>query len=411
MDRDGLYRPEALARAGGPTHGQPVDLGLRTLRRLCAGLALACVLLVALMSQLPYARRLQVSGVITQAAEKLVAPRAGVLAEVFMHDGQHARQGQPLFRISTEQQLGERSTVTGSTADALERRESIVGEQRNVVESSYQQKLASLLAQRDSTERERVELESQLRLQDDRVEIALTQQSKDEELIAEGFISRAALYSRRDTVLDFRQHQSELRRSLAANKKDYQSLEQAIAELESSHRQSRLTVADNLEVLRTEKAVNEGRKGVLVTASMDGDIDGVGLLAGDYVTEGQTLANLSPVHATKARVQLFVPSSASASTRAGMAVAISVRAFPYQKFGLLHGKIVSVARVGVSGRELAQLPIRLEPEQIYFRVVVELEEHSLPDLAAGMAVDGRIRLEERTLLGWIAESVTGYRNE
>lgn len=410
MKRTGLFREEALVRLGSHNEGVPVDTGQRTLRRLGALMVATLFVAALVVSQLRYARKLDVSGVVTQASIHVVAPKSGVIAKMAVTDGARVNTGDALYEISADHQLTSGSNAADVAAESLRRREALAHQQTASRQASFANSSAALSKQKADVERERAALEDELRLQESRLQIAQAQQAKDEELIAQGFMSRAALYSRHDAVLDLQQKRAELIRSIAASEKESQSLEQSLAELAANHSQAGLAASDSIELIRAEAVANEERQHALVRSPALGTLDGVGLVPGDYVVEGQTLAHVFPAETKAPRMQFFVPASASAAPLIGMPIVVEVRAFPYQKYGLLHGRIISLGAAGVSGRELTHVPIKLDADEIYFRVVAELDENSLDGLAAGMAVDGVIKLEERSILGWLASSVSHQWN-
>lgn len=405
MKRATIFREEVLAKVDGRLEDSHLDVGLRFLRRLGLGMVAIFVLSFLVICQLRYARKLQVSGVVTQTSIRVVAPKSGVINGVLARDGRRADVGEPLFEISSDRQLANGASLAEKAADALRRRESIASQQQASQQQSFDEREGALRAQKSQVERERAALEDEAELQKARLAMAVAQQAKDEELIEQGFMSRAAIYARKDTVLDLKQRDAELRRNLASNQREFEGLNQALAELLATHNQARLVVSDSVEQLRAEAAANEERKHVLVVAPGSGSIDGVGLVSGDYVVEGQTLAHIFPSESSLARFQLFIPAAADAAPQVGMRVALSVRAYPYQKFGLLRGTVTSIGAMGISGKELSHVPIKLDPEQIYFRAVAQLDESTTEVLSAGMAVDGTIKLEERTVFDWLRVSL------
>jgi membrane fusion protein len=89
--------------------------------------------------------------------------------------------------------------------------------------------------------------------------------------------------------------------------------------------------------------------------------------------------------------------------KVGQDVRLAVDAFPYQRFGTVRGKVVTVATSSMSAQGEDGRPIVVYP------VTVELEQPSVAaygrrePLVSGMTLTARIVTEKQSLLQWLFE--------
>jgi membrane fusion protein len=98
--------------------------------------------------------------------------------------------------------------------------------------------------------------------------------------------------------------------------------------------------------------------------------------------------------------------------RPGQRVTLRLDAFPYQKFGVQHATLASIAGS-------MELPERPGPDgmQPYYRLIALLDKQTVPaygeevPLRPGMRLMADIVVDKRSLLEWLLEplySLTGY---
>jgi membrane fusion protein len=111
--------------------------------------------------------------------------------------------------------------------------------------------------------------------------------------------------------------------------------------------------------------------------------------------------------------QLFVPSNAIGFVHVGTPVVLHYQAFPYQKFGLQHGVVVSVSRSALTPVEIATTLGRQAPPEPLYRVEVGLQSQNVqaygkPEtLKPGMLLDADLLLDKRHIFEWIFEPLFG----
>jgi membrane fusion protein len=168
--------------------------------------------------------------------------------------------------------------------------------------------------------------------------------------------------------------------------------------------------------LAQEAAENEARRTQVITAARDGTVTLLALSAGQPVQPGQLLASIAPA-GTPLQAHLFAPSRVVGFVAVGQEVRLRYAAFPYQKFGLQHGRVASVSRSPVAP---AQLPAALAhlargtgaPEALY-RLTIDLASQQVvaygeaAPLKAGMTLDAAVIQDRRRVIEWLFEPLIG----
>ena len=114
------------------------------------------------------------------------------------------------------------------------------------------------------------------------------------------------------------------------------------------------------------------------------------------------------------QAQLYAPSRTTGFVEPGQAVWLRLHAFPYQKFGMLPGRVSDVSRTPVlpqdlpSGMASALLSAAQSQEPLY-RITVALQHHSLQafgkpqPLKAGMSLEADVIQDRRAIWEWVLE--------
>ena len=153
----------------------------------------------------------------------------------------------------------------------------------------------------------------------------------------------------------------------------------------------------------------------MIRAPVDGVLSAVTAQPGQMVAAGTALATVLPANASL-QAHLYAPSSALGFVRADQAVQLRYPAYPYQKFGLQHGRVLEVARTPLAPAEVAALGNAARGDtagEPLYRITVALDQQSVQAygqaqaLSPGMAVDADVLLDRRRLIEWLFEPVLG----
>jgi membrane fusion protein len=166
-------------------------------------------------------------------------------------------------------------------------------------------------------------------------------------------------------------------------------------------------VARQMSELQEGLAQVEARRETVIRAPVSGVVTNIAVNLGQSVAADAPLATVLP-KGSGLHVELLVPTRAIGFVKTGQDVMLRYDAFPYERFGQYHGKIVDIGRnVWSPGDRVGPLSAK---EPVY-RVDVGLDRQAVAALGQefplrpGMSVNADLLLEKRTLFEWIFEPV------
>ena len=453
-----LFRPEALAAQASPFLG---SIRIATPPRLVAVAALSLALVAALLAYVTLGqatRKAQVAGVLLPAGGllQLSAPQPARVQAVKVAEGQRVAAGQVLAVLH----LGGHS-LKGDTASLLNqslqaRVDALRAEERSL-DAAAQQREQALRDRLRSLQRDQIQAEGEVESAQQRVALARASLLRDQGLAQQGFLSAAQLQQRQEELLDLQVRERASHRNLEALRREAQNV---LAEVDTTRLQARTQQA---QIQRTQAALaQEGteldaRHLLHLVAPAPATVGAVSAHPGQHLQAGQTVLSLLPMagesgsgtvgggsdgstvggakatvttsasagtagNSTPAGLQakLYAPSRTSGFVEPGQAVWLRLHAFPYQKFGMVPGRVTEVSRTPVlpqdlpSGMAQALLSAAQSQEPLY-GITVALQRSSLQafgqaqPLKAGMTLEADVIQDRRAIWEWVLEPLLAAR--
>jgi len=416
-----LFRPEAVAavqeqRFGNVLIHQPWG---HHIAALVAGLLV--VLIAAFAYFGTYTRKATVRGLLMpeHGMLRLTAVGAGLLTQVRAVEGQPIEKGDVLFVIS-----GERLSGAGGTqamiAEQLGQRLNLLLRNRTLADERLKGQLHMLDARLATIASELHQFAEEVRLLERRAELAKVQLGRQQELVDAGFISVAQLQQTEDGWLILQGQLQGNRRARASLERERTGLLAQRQEAELRHRSEMSEVDSATALVKQEQAENQARSESVNVAPYAGTLTGLSAQVGQQVNAGALLASLIPQGATLF-AHLYAAPRQAGFIEPGQKVLMRYAAYPYQKFGMAHGRVVDVAKSPYATQELpAHIATVLQGQgasaELYYQVTVALDS---PDIAlygqpqplqAGMLLEADVLQDRRRLYEWALEplySVTG----
>ena len=414
-----LFRKEAIDAQrqkflGEASIAQPVKLWVYTVTAIAIA---AIVIAVAVWGQ--YTRRERVQGYLASAvgAALIRMPDAGVVSDLMIKEGEAVKAGTPLARLTIDRSGVNDASGNAAVLRELATRKSLLDEEARQAASLGRQLVDQLQKRGASLEEEIRQVDSEIRLQKERLESARSIAKKWKDLEGQQFVSPILVQQKQDEATDQEIKVQALRRQRASLEKD---LSAARSEIPAARLRSRAQV-EQISRQASEISQNIAEQGVrreqdvkrdmIVTAPIDGTITNIGAARGQTVAADAPLATLlpkgSPLHA-----ELLVPTRAIGFVHRGQAVMLRYEAFPYERFGQYAGVVENVGKtIWTQGASVGPLPVR---EPVY-RIVVRLDRQAISangeefPLRAGMVVSADLLMEKRTLLEWLFQPVLQLR--
>lgn len=409
-----IFRSEALSYKQDRLHGEVLIARSPTISLLVWIAVLFAAALIAFTFWGEYTRKEHVAGYLspTQGMIRIFSPQAGTVVEKHVREGQLVKQGDALLTITSERTTSStREAQAAMLAELKQRRDSLRQEQ------GKQQQIDALTGN-SITERIRGleteirEAAAQLALHANRVASAERTVARYEKLVAERFVSEAALQEKQEALIDQRNQHTQLKRSITSLNRE---LSAARVELSASGlKQANNTAAIERQISELEQQLTEAdaRRSIILTAPAGGTVTTILAEAGQTANPNLPLLSILPVGA-ELQAHLLVPTRAAGFIKPDQQVSLRYQAFPYQRFGHHRGEVVEIGRTAIQPNE-SSLPVAVQ-ESVY-RITVRLPQQLVQaygqdmPLQAGMVLDADIHIDRRRLIEWVFDpllSITG----
>lgn len=359
---------------------------------------------VAFLSLASYSRSETVTGAVTPDAgfSQIIPPRTGVVAVISVKDGQTVAAGIELASIRAEEDSASGISSAAMIGQAIARQDTSLSAQSDAAQSSARAQLAQIAAQRTGLTAEIGQLQSQIVLQHTLIASAQNDFDRVRKVAERGFISLRDVQVREETLLARQQGLSQLTQALSAKQAALAEAGQTAEQIAAQSRAQYASLAATRAEVAQQAASTAGSRSYVLRAPVAGRVTALTARVGQPANPQIPLMTIVPA-GSRLRAELVVPSSAIGFVKAGQAVRLAIDAFPFQRFGTVNGRIITVANspVTVQGANGTTTPV--------YPVTVALDAASVQafgrsqPLVSGMTLTARIVLEKQTLLEWLFE--------
>ncbi|HEY9829218.1 MAG TPA: HlyD family efflux transporter periplasmic adaptor subunit [Stenomitos sp.] len=192
--------------------------------------------------------------------------------------------------------------------------------------------------------------------------------------------------------------QAELTQREAEGRKIQLESQQQIQQLEVDITQLKGKIADTQNLLTSAKTKLNQR---FLYASVNGVISSLNVRnKGEVVQPGQTVAELAP-QGSPLELSAVLPNREAGFVKVGMPVQIKLDAYPYQDYGIIHGKVKSISADAKPDEKLGPV----------YRVTVELDrnyvtdEHKRIQFKAGQTASADIVIRRRRIADMLLDPI------
>jgi membrane fusion protein len=364
----------------------------------------------AFLSLAGYSRVETVGGVLVpEAGVTMIVPsRQGVLTGVSVREGQMVAEGAELASVRAEED------ASGGTSAAARAEAAILMQDLNL-EAQADAARASMLAQREQLAAQRgglaaeiAQLESQISLQRGLVDLAQSGLERIRPIAAKGFASARDVEARQEVLLQREQQLAQFTQTLSSRRATLAEIDRSEARLAAEARAQVAGISATRAEVARQAAIANGSRAYSLRAPVAGRIAALTARVGQAVTPQGAVMAIVPAN-SKLQAELAVPSSAIGFIRPGQDVRLAVDAFPYQKFGSVRARVLTVSasaitRQGPNGTALPVYPVVVE----LLQTNVEAFGQRQP-LVSGMTLSARIVTERQTLIEWLFEPLFAVR--
>lgn len=413
MDKN-LIRPEVLQFRQSSMHGEVVLIN-PVGHIVLVGVAAAILLILMLtLFFAEYTRHTMIAGVTEprEGLSKLYAPQAGVAAAVLVAEGQGVRRGQVLLRANAERRNAAGGDVQQAVDNGAQRRLATLKEELDDTMRLSDQDIKSNDEALATLQRSRANLVLQQEAQTLQLKSANEMLAKFRSLRAAGFVSELQLSQQLAPQLDQQMRLDALRKDIISAEGDITARQRQQISLPLKRRVARTQLERSIAAVQGEISQLDGDHAWSVVAPADGVVGAVAVVPGQSLNAGTSLLSIIPADA-RLQVKLYAPSRALGFIHTGSPVNIRFEAFPFQKFGMVVGRISRIADAPTPVNEFTSnttaMPKIIQNQEPLFAIAVELERDYLiaygrrEHLRAGMQLDGDVQLDRRKLYEWLLE--------
>ncbi|MEP4889286.1 MAG: HlyD family efflux transporter periplasmic adaptor subunit [Aliiglaciecola sp.] len=410
-----LFRQSAIDHQKNRLHGEIllIPSSSHVLVTLFVSVWIVAVFAWLVTSQ--YARKESVGGWLeppTGVVKVFPETSSGRIEQVLIEEGQLVSQGQALAVIE-----GDRTLSSGSSLQTTLLRE--YKNQRLIIEAQLtrseiinqidtentQSKLAAL--QEDISR-----LDAQIMTLQKRFSLVSSRYQNYQSMGKSGHISKSDLEQVLEQKLALQNQEQGLQREKISLNNEITTTENQLLTLPQNQLDQTNQLKSKLSDLALKIAQLNGQSRHVLKASRDGLVSNLLAQVGQQTNQNTPLLSIVP-QASQIEAKLLVPVKAIGFIEQGQPIQIRYDAFPYQKFGLYQGTIISVSDAVILPNEVHNAPVNIQEPAYLVHATLDSQSVSAYgkklNLKSGMTLSADVQLGQRSLLEWIFEPLLSLR--
>lgn len=409
-----LFRQEAVdAQTASPLGvvrlATPVSHQVWTLAALAIAGAIVAWLFLG-----SYTRREHVGGtLVPQAGLLTVTSRTvGTVSNLRVAEGSVVHAGQALLTLTDERSSAAMGDTSAVISTQLRQQQTRLHSDIDDTQTLANEQAADLRMQQHMLQNQIAQVDGQLAIEQRQVNDLSVLLHRLQALGTKGYVSALDIQQQRTQELDAEGQVKSLMRQRSESEQQLKSTGDQLAQLPLATSAKVNDLHRQIDQDEQSLAQNEADRAVVLRAPEAGVVSSVLVKPGQAVTAGQSLLAVMP-QGSQLQAQLLVPSSAIGFVHVGTPVVLHYQAFPYEKFGVQHGRVASVSRSALTPSEITMLLGQQPPPEPLYRVQVRLAAQTVEAygkaeaLKPGMSLDADLLLDKRPMIEWIFEPLYG----
>ncbi|HEY4958375.1 MAG TPA: HlyD family efflux transporter periplasmic adaptor subunit [Caldimonas sp.] len=410
-----LFRQVALDAAAGTQIGEALKTHWRGVAWFTLAAFALLAALVVFVATVEYSPVHRIASFVDAKGGlvRLKAPIDGRVSRLAVKDGAMVKKGDLLAVIGSERLREEGGGERAAVRQSVDAEKAMIGREIDAARQEAAMNRIMLERRLHGLREERETLRADIR-SGERLLVSLTAQSDHvASAAAEGYLPRQQAAQKRDEVSAQESRLASAKGALARVERDIETSDaerQLIDARLAGVIENRQRSNGELNRLTVQSDMNAEQA---IRAPQDGRVSFASLAAGQSVEAGQPLFTLAPANDSLV-LKLLVAPAAVASVRPGVAIKLTFRAYPQERFGLFDARVDSVNEIPSLPGEVPQVTGMSEPMFVATATLPgELRSASgqaLP-LKPGMLADALVPIERRTVLEWLLDPILRGLND
>ena len=411
-----LFRSQVVKRQTNRLHGDILILPRISHTVILGLLLLWLVIAVMWLTTSTYARKETIFGWLepSEGVTKIYAKDTGVIKQVLVREGDTVLEEQPLIIVNGDRILADGETLENRLLNEYVSQQSFLNKQLNHITNIYHRRQLDIDKQIITGKQDIILLEDQTKILQLRLNLAKEHVERHQNLRSRSFVSETDLENIIAQELALRNERQALMRELINRRNNIEQLHSELLLLPDQRSNEIMQLRTRLSDVAQKIAQLYGQRSYIVKATKQGQVNNLQVKIGQQVYGGSEipLMTLIPKN-SELSAHLLVPVRSAGFIEPGQALDIRYDSFPYQKFGLYRGEVVSISDTVLMPNELLNTPLRID--EPVFRILAYLQKHKVHafgrefPLKPGTTLSADVRLDERTLLQWLLEPIYSMR--
>ncbi|HAD5970091.1 TPA_asm: HlyD family efflux transporter periplasmic adaptor subunit [Salmonella enterica subsp. enterica serovar Typhimurium] len=339
----------------------------------------------------------------------------GFIKDIYISNGSHIKKGEPLFSISKEKNAEQYGNTNHFINKQLEKQKNLliktINDKKYFLDTQKKIKIDYI----NELKNDKAEIKNQLLItqkQSLKMKSILLNMQK---LKIKGYVSKLEIQQQENLFLENEKQIKSLKRQLIENTMKLNEQEDFLNRIYNEYKIEENKINQDIFEIEKNMAINKNDEQNIYFAKEDGVVSSLLFEKGQSIKTGDTVIAVIPEN-SKFVIQLFLPSNSIGFIKPGNNVALRYQAYPYQKFGIQHGKVKEISKSITSAKQITDITGNPSNEP-YYRIIVEPEKQFIDTydeqkkLIPGMIVDADIMLEKRNIFEWIFEPMFGLKNK
>lgn len=373
------------------------------------------ILIFVYLSQASYSRKETVNGYLTpeKGLVKVFLNRTGVIANIYVTEGETIEQGKEIVKIKNSQSLTTGIELSTALSHELSLQIGYLEEELNTVAKVNEKELSRIKRQITQLNKSLLALNNAKNTNKKKVRLKENQLDNNQKLLQKGHISQSQIDLVTEQYLDSLEANDRLDREIANVSAEISTLRSEHISLPEQLTLKQIVINRQLSELKAKVTELNNQYEFIQKAPESGIVTAIQPSIGTRVDPNTPLLSIIPVD-SPLEIELLLPTRSAGFVQIKDKVNIRFDAFPYQKFGVVVGEISNIDKALILPAD-RQLPIKFD--EAMYRVRAKLHKQSVQaygkefPLKVGMIAEVDIILEKRSLLEWLLDPIYAVKGK